>query len=234
MIEAEWLAWDSPEAMLKFIHDKVSDRKWRLFTVSFCRQHTIENVLDANVHDAIQQLERFADGEVGETELVKAIQAIRDAHRGSNLPETADGNFYTVDNITVIPTRAYLGIAITWPARDLATSLVHFGVEIAASIEPRQAARERIRKVFLDTVVCCRDIFGNPFRPATLNRSWLTSTVTSLAQAIYTDRTFDHLPILADALEDAGCTDADILAHCRGGGEHCRDCWVVDLLLGKS
>ena len=52
-------------------------------------------------------------------------------------------------------------------------------------------------------------------------------------QAIYDDRTFDRLPILADALEDAGCSAADILAHCRSGGEHVRGCWVVDLLLGK-
>jgi hypothetical protein len=79
-----------------------------------------------------------------------------------------------------------------------------------------------------------RCIFGNPFRSVTLDPSWLTCTVTSLAQAIYTDRAFDRLPILADALEDAGCTDADILAHCRGGGEHVRGCWVVDLLLGKT
>ena len=55
-----------------------------------------------------------------------------------------------------------------------------------------------------------------------------------MAQLIYDDRAFDRLPLLADALEDAGCTDADILAHCRNGGEHVRGCWVVDLLLGKS
>jgi hypothetical protein len=79
-----------------------------------------------------------------------------------------------------------------------------------------------------------REIFGNPFRPVILNTAWRTSTVTALAQAIYEDRAFDRLPILADALEDAGCTDADILGHCRGGGEHVRGCWVVDLVLGKE
>jgi hypothetical protein len=71
-------------------------------------------------------------------------------------------------------------------------------------------------------------------QPASHGASWLTSTVTSLAQAIYTDRAFDRLPILADALEDAGCTNQDILAHCRQPGEHVRGCWVVDLLLAKS
>jgi hypothetical protein len=79
-----------------------------------------------------------------------------------------------------------------------------------------------------------RDIFGNPFRPITLCSTWRTLNVASLAQTMYADRAFDRLPILADALEDAGCDNADILAHCREPGEHVRGCWVVDLLLGKS
>jgi hypothetical protein len=81
------------------------------------------------------------------------------------------------------------------------------------------------------------DVFGNPFRPVVVDPPWLTwndAAVRKLAQFIYDERRFADLPILADALEDAGCSDADILAHCRGGGEHVRGCWVVDLLLGKS
>jgi hypothetical protein len=71
-----------------------------------------------------------------------------------------------------------------------------------------------------------------------------TPTITNLAETIYNDRevwnnpasrsSFDHLPILADALEEVGCTDADLLAHCRGDGPHARGCWVIDLLLGKE
>jgi hypothetical protein len=82
-----------------------------------------------------------------------------------------------------------------------------------------------------------RDLFGNPFRPAALSPEWLAwkdGTVPKLAQAVYDGGRFTDLPILADALEDAGCTDAEILNHCRSGGEHVRGCWVVDLLLGKS
>src|SRR5262249_45247069 len=77
------------------------------------------------------------------------------------------------------------------------------------------------------------ELFGNPFRPVAADRSWLTSDVVGLARAIYDDRAFDRLPSLADALQDAGCDQADVLAHCRGGGPHVRGCWVVDLLLGK-
>src|SRR5262249_37759649 len=66
-----------------------------------------------------------------------------------------------------------------------------------------------------------RDVFGNPFRHVTVNASWLTTyegRVTKLAKGIYSQRGFDRLPILADALEDAGCDNADLLAHCRGPG----------------
>ncbi|MBP3959086.1 hypothetical protein J8F10_27900 [Gemmata sp. G18] len=79
-----------------------------------------------------------------------------------------------------------------------------------------------------------RCIFGNPFRPAVANPAWFTSTVLALATGIYEDRAFDRLPILADALQDAGCENADILNHCRSDGPHVRGCWVIDLLLGKS
>jgi hypothetical protein len=79
-----------------------------------------------------------------------------------------------------------------------------------------------------------RDIFGNPFRPVSLDPSWLTSTVRTLAEGIYAERAFDRLPILADALQDAGCADPDMLDHCRGSGSHVRGCWVVDLVLGKG
>src|SRR5262249_35289724 len=79
-----------------------------------------------------------------------------------------------------------------------------------------------------------RDVMGNPFSPLEWNSAWQTATVTSLAQAIYNERGFDRLPILADALEDAGCDNAEMLNHCRQVGEHIRGCWVVDLILGKK
>ncbi len=78
-----------------------------------------------------------------------------------------------------------------------------------------------------------RDIFGNPFFPMTLDLEWLTSTVTALGRQMYESRDFTAMPILADALQDAGCENDDILTHCRGPGSHVRGCWVVDLVLGK-
>jgi hypothetical protein len=85
--------------------------------------------------------------------------------------------------------------------------------------------------------VLLRDLFGNPFRPVALQSEWLVhndGTAQRLAQSIYEERTFDRLPVLADALEEAGATESTILNHCRGPGPHVRGCWVVDLLLGKT
>jgi hypothetical protein len=80
-----------------------------------------------------------------------------------------------------------------------------------------------------------RCIVGNPFAPPpTFRKKWRTETVTALAAGIYGERAFDRLPILADALEEAGCDHPDVLTHCRGPGPHARGCWVVDLVLNKS
>lgn len=82
-----------------------------------------------------------------------------------------------------------------------------------------------------------RDIFGNPFRLVTIEPAWLTwhdATIPKIAQTICAEHRFADMPLLADALEEAGCIDADILNHCRQPSEHVRGCWVVDLLLGKA
>jgi hypothetical protein len=80
-----------------------------------------------------------------------------------------------------------------------------------------------------------RDIFGNPFRPVVFSPSWRTSTAVALARTMYDAREFSAMPILADALQDAGCDNDDILTHCRDANQtHVRGCWVVDLVLGKE
>ncbi len=78
------------------------------------------------------------------------------------------------------------------------------------------------------------EVIGNPFRPVTFSPSWRTSTVVALAAQMYESRDFGAMPILADALQDAGCDNADVLEHCRGPEPHVRGCWVVDLVLGKQ
>ena len=80
-----------------------------------------------------------------------------------------------------------------------------------------------------------RDIFGNPFRPVAFASDWRTDTAVAIAFLMYESRDFSAMPILADALQDAGCDSADVLDHCRDPhGVHVRGCWVVDLVLGKE
>src|SRR5262249_11257141 len=82
-----------------------------------------------------------------------------------------------------------------------------------------------------------REIFGNPHRPVTVNPAWLAwngGAVLKVARAIYDGSKLEDLPVLADALEEAGCTDAEILAHCRRKGGHVRGCWVLDLFRGEA
>jgi hypothetical protein len=79
-----------------------------------------------------------------------------------------------------------------------------------------------------------RDIFENQFRPVAFDPRWRTSDVVGLARAIYDDKAFERMPILADALMDAGCEDEQVISHCRGDGRHVRGWWVVDLILGKE
>jgi hypothetical protein len=79
-----------------------------------------------------------------------------------------------------------------------------------------------------------REIFGNPFRAIVFDPSWRTPTVVGLAHGIYDLQAFERMPILGDALEDAGCTDEAILSHCRGPDVHERGCWVLDAILGRE
>ncbi len=100
---------------------------------------------------------------------------------------------------------------------------------------PVKKARRREQEEERAQCELLRDILPNPFRKLPKpKKSWRTETVRALATGIYAERAFDRMPILADALEDAGCEHADILTHCRGDGPHVRGCWVVDLILGKQ
>ncbi|MBP3961041.1 hypothetical protein J8F10_37955 [Gemmata sp. G18] len=95
-----------------------------------------------------------------------------------------------------------------------------------------------------------REIFGNPFCPVAFNPAWRSSDVMILANGVYTDRAFDRMPILADALQDAGCNNDDLLGHLRDPAlvprehtdstsdpppvSHVLGCWALDLVLGKE
>ena len=106
-----------------------------------------------------------------------------------------------------------------------------FAIQIANVTSSATGGTKSDRSVHAEII---RDIFGNPFRPVTLDPDWRTTTAMQIARGMYDSRDFAAMPILADALQDAGCDNADILDHCRGSGPHVRGCWVADLVLGKE
>jgi hypothetical protein len=176
----------------------------RLLACAFCRRHW-DALPDRRSHLAVEVGERLIDGGATEEER-RAAFAAAEAVRNST---------------------AYGSSAQRWAACAV------YCVDPNPSWNP--APTETFTEEELTNLY--RELCGNPFRSIALSYAWLAwndSTIPKIAQAIYEERAFDRMPILADALEDAGCDNADILRHCREPGEHVRGCWVVDLLLGKE
>jgi hypothetical protein len=227
MTEAEWLAYDDPDKMLEFLGEGANPRKMRLFAVACCRR--IWDGLDGESHKALDIAERYADGMATDDEVLQMADQFHYASPGRidaacyALDVTFDRGWQPPGRATAIPYHHWAATSCAYEARD--------PLGLRTSDEEVEAeAKHQCRLV--------ADIFGNPFgaSPA-FDPDWTgrnEGTVPKLAQAIYDELAFDRLPILADALEDAGCDNADILTHCRGPGPHVRGCWVVDLLLGKE
>jgi hypothetical protein len=218
MTEQEWLQAADPKPMLKFLRGKVSDRKMRLFAVACCRA-IWELSTDPWIHRAAAIAERLVDNDS-----MQAAQSLAYYRQrvGSGRRDTS------CLRACALAAAAVIGV----DAKAAAFEASHWAryarnCELSASNRREEIAQAK----FL------RDIIGNPFRPLTLDPAWLawhSGLLVSMARQMYDSREFTDMPVMADALEEAGCTDQDILSHCRGPGPHVRGCWVVDLLLGKE
>lgn len=215
MTEQELLDGKDVQAMLEFVHDKASDRKFRLFACACCR--LVWSLL-ANEHcrRAVEISERAADDPSAMTELATACKAVWDANRdarGFSHPEgSRKGAAYMA--------AAYASTGKMWHVAKL------------ADCTRTLAARSSFATKQFD-ILC--DILGPiPFHPFAIDPAWLSPTVSAVARTIYERRQFRDMPVLSDALQEAGCTDPDILQHCRGPGPHVKGCWLLDLLLAKS
>jgi hypothetical protein len=214
MTEQEWLACTDPLLMLDFLRSKASDRKLRLYACAECRRVWSWFDQDEAGRHCIEVAERYADGQASTKELVRANKAI--VKRG----------WLTVAVYATEQDAGYGAWAVAHGIVDSRIQCVE-SEEVDATATAERMIQSRL----------IRDIFDNPFHPVTLNSAWLAwngGTVVKMAQAIYDDRGFDRLPVLADALEEAGCTNAVIPSHCRSQGPHVRGCWVIDLILGKQ
>ncbi|MDB5310208.1 MAG: hypothetical protein JWO38_4410 [Gemmataceae bacterium] len=221
MTDGEWLAATEPAPMLEYLRGKASDRKLRLFAVACCRRiwHLLRHDWSKEAVDVAEMNEDgLVDALVVEGRADQAEQAIGRVALRSQVDEYA-------------ATAAAWAVAFDPDRRCRAFEPAAVAAGMAAGPGDWTLGRDR---EFTRQCGVLRCLFGNPFRPVVLARSWLTPTVVSLAEVIYEGRAFDRLPILADALQDAGCDNEDVLGHCRGPGPHARGCFVVDLLLGKG
>ena len=215
MTEAEWRVSTDPLKMLTSQRAISSKRKLRLFAVACCRR--IWPLLsDIRSQRAVEMAERYSDGDLAWAQV-------------EQIEEAAD-----------LAVRESPGEAAA--ARAAAATLAAWAPPIWGACQAAQWAAQALESHRRDEsrfqANLLRCIFGNPVRrssviPATV-LAWNDGTVRRIAECIYEERAFDRLPILADALLDAGCDNEELIAHCRSAGPHVRGCWALDLILGKS
>jgi hypothetical protein len=230
LTEAQWLECKSLTLpVMRALRKHGSDRKFYLAAVASLRQ--IEHLLtDPRSFAVIEVVERFADGQA----------TVADMHAA--FTQAAAANF--LGPLGMVTTKEQMKrqdagmaamYAATAPDQAPAPKNGPRGIWLSAynAIDrATNAGNPRLTRPVHAAMM--RDILGNPFQPVMLNPAWKTGNVVALATAIYHDRAFDRMPILADALEEAGCQSESILSHCRSAGEHVRGCWVVDRVLGKE
>jgi hypothetical protein len=231
MDEAEWLQSDKPLAMLRSLGDRVNPRHLRLVAVACCRR-IWQMTTDESSRYAVELAERSVDEPISEEELDAASGGAEEAFEDSLTDD--QGNNVGEDDPG--PAAAEAASYASSPGLLLLDPHLAVVVGNTSMVSPHGPTQESAVQANL-----IRDIIGNPFRPASIDPSWLT-TVQALAEAAYVNRslpagTLDNarLAILADALEEAGRTNAAILDHLRDRATvHVRGCWALDALLGKS
>jgi hypothetical protein len=205
-------------------------RKWRLAAVACCRALwplLVQGEMEEACR-AVEVAEAVCDGEADDGDLYRAGEAIR----RTRVEE--EGMCWYDD--------AYAVGLVCGPldyAQFAAYGVTESNPEEAALEAAFWANRCFRRDGEMDRhhpalVHRLRDILGNPFHPVALDPGWLRPPVPALARAIYQGQRFEDLPVLADALEEAGCADPGILDHCRKGKRHARGCWLLDLLTRRS
>lgn len=197
-----------------------SHRKCRLLAVACCR-HVWSFISHEPSRELVELTEQFADGQISTNKLNIARRAVYRWARDQGHIVLTPQEVVTAVFSDPEPLGAGRWESV-WIAYNAAVPKI-------APSPCRSFLRTREYRPFVE------DLFGNPFHPIEFNFSWRTDTSTAIAQQMYNSRDFTAMPILADALQDAGCEYDDILNHCRdANGIHVRGCWVVDLVLGKE
>jgi len=226
MIESEWLVCNDPQPMLRHLGCKAGERKRRLFACACCRR-AWHLLADSRIRTAVETAERYADKAASETELEDASDCAEVAYRACNTKAGGHAAAHAV--VSSIAGGLDASRTAVFGAQGIVNPK-----DVAESSECERDALDAERA---EQTSALRDIVGNPFHSVAVAPTWLTwhgGAVPKMARAIYEGRAFGRMPALAKALERAGCSDAEILAHCRSGDEYVRGCWVVDLVPGNA
>lgn len=245
MNEDDWLTGTDFAAHVRFGADRLSPRRRRLLAVAFCRaagdlsQHP-------DLTDALDVVERFADELVAPAEVERVRQRCRvvaqqahetyvrtvDAGTGAG---NALGAWIRNELAWAVANTASTPFSVEGVGQQaaVAAATARSGIiDVVLRTSPEMSAALLDQHRVLRAVVW--EVVGNPFRSPHFVPEWRTDTVRALAQQMYDSRDFNAMPILADALQDAGCDNEGLLAHCREPGEHVRGCWALDLVLGRE
>jgi hypothetical protein len=208
--------------MVNAIRNRVSDRKLRLFAVA-CVRSILPRTRDVHRGD-VARVANIAEAVAEGTAAASELEAVRETIPWDNEISTAleacnpEARFAAVRTV-----------------RAAANAVLGFWLTAHPEFRRRSPETAAARRTELERqTALARCVFGNPFRPFPVAPEWRTGTVLAIAHVVYAERAFDQLPILADALEEAGCDALELLTHCRGPGPHALGCWVLDLVLKGS
>ncbi|MGF1580780.1 MAG: hypothetical protein ACFCD0_15570 [Gemmataceae bacterium] len=232
MTEDKWFACQNPDHLLDYVQDQISDRKLRLF-VCACVRMVWDLLIDDRSRRAVDCGERLANGHLSYAQTRNVGLAARSAElsfRDSNF-RGSQGRMQAYHAaraaaLTLVPNADLMRLGPTFC--ELAQ------IEKLSQLEPPAAVRRRVRSAQSRLLRC---LVGNPFRPMYVEPRclvWNGGIIVKIAQRIDESRNYGHLPVLADALEEAGCSNEVILEHCREGTTHAKGCHVLDCILSRE
>lgn len=232
--ETTWLNANSAYDLLNLAIDiempQPNNRRLRLVGISLLR--LVWDDLSPGAQQAIVAGERHTEGLLSDDELSKAGDIAANEFDPKTKPGRRDQNRsreYALHEFAISASEvARYDDDGGWPYWQ---RIVELPVLYGNSYERLGFAEEDVQPALVN---CIRDIYGNPFREATLDLTLVTNDIDELAREIHANSDYERLPALGNAMRAAGCTNAEMLNHCSSEETHVRGCWVIDLLLGKN
>jgi hypothetical protein len=228
MTGKQWLKCADPEEMGEFYGERFTERKARLIMLAACQRHP-KYLKHKAVQPVVEALARhYADPKKPD----KAFDSAKIRKLHATLHEYASSRSGALRGVAFGLIAAAEPLSVMKELDESFEYLVFSCTyDIAAGVEKDEPPSSE-SAMQADIM---REVLGNPLKPVVIKPVWLTDTVVAMARQVYQGEDFSAMPILADALQDAGCEQTEILKHCRDEKQtHVRGCWVLDLILEKT